>query len=211
MQTGVEIMIQIKLINIDFEYDIQSLTKAFFPKEDIMFDAQKEADCVLEVSYDKNRIGISFSENGIPILSKSDTVLDEDRRNKKNVLKKLLYSVLSEVTKKTLQWGTLTGIRPTKLAMEKLEHGETRETIESFMYEQYLCSKEKTDLCMDIVTREHRILEEIDYKNGYSIYIGIPFCPSTCLYCSFASYSIEKFSHLVDKYIDALCKECLST
>lgn len=209
MQIGVkcEIMIQIKLINIDFEYDIQSLTKAFFPKEDITFDDQKEAERVLAVSYDKNQIGISFSENGIPILSKSDTVLDDERRNQKNVLKRLLYSVLSEVTKQTLQWGTLTGIRPTKLAMEKLEQGETLDKIESFMYDQYLCSKEKTELCMDIVTREHRILEEIDYKNGYSIYIGIPFCPSTCLYCSFASYSLERFSHLVDDYIDALFKE----
>lgn len=200
-------MIQIKLINIDFEYDIQSLTKAFFPKEDITFDVQKEADCMLEVTYDKNQIGISFSENGIPILTKTDTVFDEERKNKKNVLKRLLYSVLSEVTNRTLQWGTLTGIRPSKLAMEKLENGETLEKIENFMYEQYLCSKEKTDLCMNIVTREHRILEEIDYKNGYSIYIGIPFCPSTCLYCSFASYSIEKFSHLVNQYLDALFVE----
>ncbi|WP_310602618.1 coproporphyrinogen dehydrogenase HemZ [Anaerosporobacter sp.] len=200
-------MIQIKLTNIDFEYDIQSLTKAFFPKEDITFDNQKEAERVLEVSYDKKQIGISFNENGVPILVKSDTVENEERRNKKNVLKRLLYSVLSEVANRTLQWGTLTGIRPTKLAMEKLEQKEAIDEIETFMHEQYLCGKEKTDLCMDIVTREYRILEEIDYKNGYSIYIGIPFCPSTCLYCSFASYSLEKFSNLVDDYVEALFKE----
>ncbi|WP_167955943.1 coproporphyrinogen dehydrogenase HemZ [Anaerosporobacter faecicola] len=200
-------MIQIKLVNIDFEYDIQSLTKAFFPKEEVTFETQEIATQVLEVSYEQRQIGISFIKDGIPILTKTDMVPIEERKVKKNVLKRLLYHVLMEVTGRTLQWGTLTGIRPTKLAMEKLENGENLRQIEQFMYEQYLCSKEKTDLCMDIVTREHAILEEIDYKNGYSIYIGIPFCPSTCLYCSFASYSVQKFAHLVDDYLDALCKE----
>ena len=54
---------------------------------------------------------------------------------------------------------------------------------------------------------EKTILDKLDYKHGYSLYIGIPFCPTTCLYCSFTSYSITAFQSKVDHYIDALIKE----
>ncbi|HEX3077962.1 MAG TPA: hypothetical protein VHQ24_13965 [Lachnospiraceae bacterium] len=199
-------MIRIELSNIDFEYDIQSLTKAFYPQEDVTFDRSKEADYIIRVEYRDREIGISFLKNEIPILAKNALIENEERKSKKNVLKRLLYDVLEQQTGRTLSWGTLTGIRPTKLAMEKLEQGENASKIERFMKDEYLCSQEKINLCLDIVQCEHWILEEIDYSNGYSIYIGIPFCPSTCLYCSFTSYSLEKFSHLVDSYLEALFK-----
>lgn len=51
------------------------------------------------------------------------------------------------------------------------------------------------------------ILNRIDYKNGYSLYIGIPFCPSICLYCSFSSYALGAYKDYVDSYLDALIKE----
>jgi oxygen-independent coproporphyrinogen-3 oxidase len=200
-------MIRIELSNIDFEYDIQSLTKAFYPQEDVTFDRSKEAEYIIRVEYRDREIGISFLKNEIPILAKNAIIENEERRSKKNVLKRLLYDVLEQQSGRTLSWGTLTGIRPTKLAMEKLEQGESANQIERFMKDEYLCSQEKINLCLDIVQCEHRMLEEIDYRNGYSIYIGIPFCPSTCLYCSFTSYSLEKFSHLVDSYLEALFKE----
>ena len=60
---------------------------------------------------------------------------------------------------------------------------------------------------MQIAERELTLLQDIDYKNGYSLYIGIPFCPNTCLYCSFASYSMEKFEGQVELYLEALMKE----
>ncbi len=58
-----------------------------------------------------------------------------------------------------------------------------------------------------IANRERDILKDIDYENGYSLYVGIPFCPSICLYCSFSSYPLEKWKDIVDVYLDALCKE----
>ena len=60
---------------------------------------------------------------------------------------------------------------------------------------------------MCVAKKERTILEDIDYKNGYSLYIGIPFCPTTCLYCSFTSYSLAAYKSKVDIYIDALFKE----
>ncbi|MBQ1931156.1 MAG: coproporphyrinogen dehydrogenase HemZ, partial [Lachnospiraceae bacterium] len=66
---------------------------------------------------------------------------------------------------------------------------------------------EKTQLSIDIAKREKRILQNIDYENGYSMYIGIPFCPTTCLYCSFTSYPFGKWAKRADEYVEAVEKE----
>lgn len=50
-------------------------------------------------------------------------------------------------------------------------------------------------------------MRDIDYDNGYSLYVGIPFCPSICLYCSFSSSPLSVWKKKVDDYLDALCKE----
>lgn len=177
---------------------------------------------LLKVNLDDDRIGISLFKDEIPILWQEKTDVfcqDSDwermnpdlnnarRKHYKNVLKHLLYGILSEHSQIILPWGTLTGVRPTKIPMEHYILGDSVPKIKQYMKEQYLCSEDKIDLSVSIVEKEVRILNEIDYKNGYSLYIGIPFCPTTCLYCSFASYSFEKYKHLVEQYLEALFKE----
>ena len=132
----------------------------------------------------------------------------------KNELKQLLYRVLSAYTGKELPWGTLTGIRPTKIAMQFLEENApgtqnpmTEADILSYMQETYYCSEEKALLAIDIAKREKRILADIHYEKGYSLYIGIPFCPTTCLYCSFTSFPIFSWKDRVGEYLTALEKE----
>lgn len=115
--------------------------------------------------------------------------------------------MLSKATGKTLPWGNLTGIRPVKMAMGMLESGMKNTEIARYMREQYLVSPEKTALAVTIANRERDILKNIDYENGYSLYVGIPFCPSICLYCSFSSYPLEKWRKYVEDYLDALIKE----
>ena len=75
------------------------------------------------------------------------------------------------------------------------------------MKEIYLASPEKIGLSIEIAKRERELLRDIDYKNGYSLYIGIPFCPTTCLYCSFTSYPVAKWAPRMDEYLDALFQE----
>ena len=70
----------------------------------------------------------------------------------------------------------------------------------------YRQSREGT-LGIDIAKRERDLLKEIHYEGGYSLYIGIPFCPTTCLYCSLTSYPIVAFRRQVDAYVDAVIKE----
>ena len=88
-----------------------------------------------------------------------------------------------------------------------LESGMKNTEIARYMREQYLVSPEKTALAVTIANRERDILKNIDYENGYSLYVGIPFCPSICLYCSFSSYPLERWRKYVEDYLDALIKE----
>ena len=140
-------------------------------------------------------------------ISPSDEISFIDVAKTKNELKKEIYLDLSARTGHELPWGDLTGIRPTRIAMNLLEEGRTVSEIRDYMKDTYLVSDRKIDVSIDIALREKEILKDIDYKNGYSLYLGIPFCPTTCLYCSFTSYPIGAFSKYVDDYISCLKKE----
>ena len=174
-----------------YQYDIHSLFKAFYPEEDVRVIVGEKGS-VLEKEKD---------------VSPDDEISFIDVDKTKNDLKKDIYLMLSEKTGKVLPWGDLTGIRPTRIAMNLLEEGKSDEEIFSYMKETYLVSDEKINLSIDIARREKEVLKDIDYQNGYSLYIGIPFCPTTCLYCSFTSYPIGAFKGLVDDYIECLKKE----
>lgn len=130
-----------------------------------------------------------------------------DHSATKNVVKKLFYEMLTVRTGRTLPWGSLTGIRPTKIALTRLEEGWSREEIRDYMKDTYLASDEKIDLSIEIAMREKQLLEPLDYERGYSLYVGIPFCPTTCMYCSFTSYPISKWTGRTGLYLEALFKE----
>lgn len=207
-------MIYVQLNKADFEYDIHSLVKAFFPAEEVLVTAEeKQVDerisFRLAVIYETEPDQIRFDiiEDDTVIRSAKTDVDFADRKGTKNKLKQALYQLLEAYSGQTLPWGTLTGIRPTKIPMSMLEEGKSEEEITSYMKETYFASDEKIDLSIQVAKRELELLQKIDYENGYSLYIGIPFCPSTCLYCSFTSYPIGLWSKRVDEYLDALEKE----
>lgn len=132
-----------------------------------------------------------------------------EKKYLKKELKKQIYRVMHELTKEELPWGALTGIRPTKLIVTMIEAAPdvTDEEITSFLKENYYVTDEKAALGIQIARREIKLLEKIDYEEGYSLYIGIPFCPTTCLYCSFTSYPIGAYAKKADDYVTALLKE----
>ena len=134
-------------------------------------------------------------------------VLSGERREDKSVLKKALYLLLSRYTGKELPWGTLTGIRPVKIAETKLAEGLDRQQFRTYTKEKYLLSDEKTELIRDIAERERRVLSRVPYREGWSLYLGIPFCPTRCLYCSFTAYPIAAWESRVEEYLSALGEE----
>ncbi len=134
----------------------------------------------------------------------------------KKALGAYIYRMLEKTTGRTLPWGNLNGVRPTKPAFYGLQKGESREQILRYYLEEHYVSREKAELSIDIAQRELGVLEQIrhgdaGYTAGYSLYIGIPFCPTTCLYCSFTSFPIAGYRNLVDAYIDALIREIRAT
>lgn len=210
-------MLAVRLNKPQFEYDIHSIVKAFYPAETVKVFEEGTKD--FESDGDNPSIAIWFEERAIRVNlsgTEHEAVLSrpEERPIVKNELKQLLYRVLSAHTGKELPWGTLTGIRPTKIAMQFLEENApgtqnpmTDADILSYMQETYYCSEEKALLAIDIAKREKRILADIHYEKGYSLYIGIPFCPTTCLYCSFTSFPIFFWKDRVGEYLTALEKE----
>jgi oxygen-independent coproporphyrinogen-3 oxidase len=225
-------MIDIILSNKAYENDVYPLVKAFCPEETIKVYTMEEyhqvkAEESVRRTTNNNvdevfaelpqELNIDFMEDCIHIhyvdaAAKSQTQdlmisATTHKAKYKNALKRFLYTILSEATHRTLPWGILTGIRPTKLVYEMLEQGESESIIRDKMREEYLCSEAKITMSLRIARREMELLKEMDYRNGYSLYIGIPFCPSTCVYCSFTSYSIAKYSDYVEAYLTALEKE----
>lgn len=129
----------------------------------------------------------------------------------KNAFKRFFYASLCKETGRTLPWGNLTGIRPTKIAMTMMEQGKSEEETAAYLQEMHLVSGEKTALGIEIAKREMEILRALHYEDGYSLYVGIPFCPTTCLYCSFTSYPIGAWKKRVGDYLEALEKEIDAT
>lgn len=209
-----------------FEYDIHSLVKAFYPACDVKVcvpfqGAENEVNIENESSnLELPDLNIKFASDAILLslisrenerasfdAKKIEIMKDMPRPQVKNCLKQLIYTVLSEHTQKELPWGTLTGIRPTKIPMSMLEEGQTDEAIMQYMKDTYFISDKKGKLAIQIAKREKELLDTLHYENGYSLYIGIPFCPTTCLYCSFTSYPIFSWKKRINEYLDALEKE----
>lgn len=209
--TGSNVKI-VKLSHPNYEYDVHSLVKAFYAEEQVTVItpetkpeklAELEPQVSLEIELGETGAKIRVGEEDFLWYAASETIAD----GYKNGLKRFLYRTLSKVTGQKLPWGNLTGIRPTKIAYGMLDEGRSDAEILDFMEQSHYVSEEKALLGIDIAKRERDLLKEIHYEGGYSLYIGIPFCPTTCLYCSFTSYPIAAFRRQVDAYVDAVIKE----
>ena len=164
-----------------------------------------------------------FVQKEVAISGKEDWHKHEDksahpyRTYYKNELKRLLFLMLCDLTEDILTdaglerripaWETMTGVRPTKIPMNQLLQGKEKQEVEEQMRKWYCCTNEKLQLGLQIAIKEAALLKDISFEGGYSLYIGIPFCPTTCLYCSFPSYPYERFGYLADAYVKALKKE----
>ncbi|MBQ9420577.1 MAG: coproporphyrinogen dehydrogenase HemZ [Lachnospiraceae bacterium] len=132
----------------------------------------------------------------------------DDRFEDKSTVKLALYNYLRELTGRELPWGTLTGIRPVRIVEMMEAKGLYAEAAREKIRAMFAVSEEKLDLMFSIHGQEQQVLERLgDYKDGYSIYINIPFCPTRCLYCSFTSNPIELWEERVDEYLEDMCRE----
>ena len=224
-----------------YRYEIHSLLKAFYPREEVKVLTQEAAqsrkyqriaqDPFMEIRFEKSGVTLSFCNGSASTTAESTAYsssagsntassaaartaaapegvdFTEKSTELKTALKHLLYNALADREKRTLPWGELIGIRPTKIAMNTLLQGGSAEEAAAAMERDHLVSPEKALLSAQIAQRERQILAGIHYEGGYSLYVGIPFCPTTCLYCSFPSNNLALWQDRVDAYLDTLERE----
>lgn len=213
----------------DFEQDIRPLVQSFLPQEELQvycFDTLPASSLKQEPELEKGWQGVllfleeerfaivsSVSKESGKIftdeLTKEEQKLSkkEKHRQYRNRLLRLLYQIFEEGTNRSLPWGILTGVRPVKLILDLIEQKKKEQDIKELMTRQYFISKDRLDLGLEVAKREKKLLDSLDYKNGYSLYIGIPFCPSICHYCSFSSFPLQQYKAYVEPYLAALEKE----
>ena len=194
-------MIQIQCKETLYTYNLYHITKAFFPNAEIKQCVDAEQEPLVRIELDDGSCFLldakEFEENQ----------KKEDAQEKKKIVTKMVYRFLSGKTGQEMAWGMLTGVRPTKLAMHQMESGMNETQATAFLQEVYCVSEKKARLAVDIACREKALLSKLDYLNGFSLYVGIPFCPSICSYCSFSSSPIDVWSPRMDDYLKALCIE----
>ena len=212
--------IKVQINKGEREYDVYALLTSFFPGVEVVTaaDATGEFEGVFTIKEEDANITISLNFEEID-KAKDFEIKSAEKDAAKKEFGLALYDFLSECTGKELPWGNLTGIRPTKLIRTMLEEeldsvpgslcvpGSVIDKIKERAYAERRLRGEKLDLGIDIARREIEIMSRLHGTDGYSVYVGIPFCPSTCLYCSFTSNPIFKYKDKIKNYLLAIKKE----
>lgn len=194
--------------NHNFHFELENLTRLFFPNEKITvirdFSEPQPPYIYTEVSDE-----ITISVN-IGSFNKSETAVkkltDDDNEL---VSAQLLYKLLCDFTGLTQPWGILTGVRPVKLLRRLAEESNEEQAVKKFE-KDFFVSNEKIALSRETEHNERKILE-LSKPESFSLYVGIPFCPSRCSYCSFVMASIERAEKLIEPYTKLLCEEIKRT
>ena len=144
------------------------------------------------------------------VAKRLDVRFAEDARLRRRVLQQSYFLAAVQVRGVTPPWGALAGVRPTKISTQHIQNGGTEASADRLLKDVYFVTEGRRKLCIDC---SRHTIEAADLlrPRDLSLYIGIPFCPTRCAYCSFVSQSIEKFGSYLEPYLDALLKEIAHT
>ncbi len=127
-------------------------------------------------------------------------------RLKKIAIGHVVLNAAGEVLHYRPSWGMLTGVRPSKVATELLQLGNSKTRTKKALASDYLVIPKKAALATDVALYEQQIIGTPDFRDC-SVYISIPFCPSRCSYCSFVSYTSKRLLSLIPDYLELLKAE----
>ncbi|MCL2068517.1 MAG: coproporphyrinogen dehydrogenase HemZ [Oscillospiraceae bacterium] len=184
-------MITLEISRRGFGYEAECVARLFYPGERIQIVELHREDLYVRV------FGKEASQH-----PPAETPEPEQER----LMCGMLYKLLCEATGKTPPWGMLTGIRPVRLVHPLLEQGMTDSGIARFLEQNYFTSPEKAELAIQTAKAEQAILAG-NSTDAASLYVGIPFCPTRCLYCSFVSHAAAGAGKLIPEYVRLLCEE----
>ncbi|MDY6011572.1 coproporphyrinogen III oxidase [Clostridium sp.] len=187
-------IINIGLNDLKYRYDVYQMFNIYFPLDELKFPEEGDYDYIVNIEADK----VLFKASNLELSENIE-------ENIKDSIKKVIFKGLREITKDIYPWGTLVGIRPSKIALKLLNEGKSEDEIIKYFYDKHIASEEKAKLCIDVAKLEEKFVNVNNEK--IAIYIGMAFCPTRCLYCSFASNPIGGNKKLVTPYLNALSHE----
>lgn len=187
-------IINIGLNDLKYRYDVYQMFNIYFPLNELKFPEEGDYDYIVNIEADK----VLFKASNLELSENIE-------ENIKDSIKKVIFKGLREITKDIYPWGTLVGIRPSKIALKLLNEGKSEDEIIKYFYDKHIASEEKAKLCIDVAKLEEKFVNVNNEK--IAIYIGMAFCPTRCLYCSFASNPIGGNKKLVTPYLNALSHE----
>ena len=199
----------------DDRYAVEQSLLAFFPEERPVYegeDGESHAEVTLREG-DTYAVGITVLTYGgkkargearVRVAGVSDEY--ERERLRQRALKLSFFRAAREVTGVTPSWGALTGIRPAKLVRSMMEEGMTAAQADRVLRETYCVSPARRRLALESAAAGLKAKNELRPEE-ISLYIGIPFCPTRCAYCSFVSASVEKSFKLMEPYLESLTAE----
>jgi len=198
----------------DFEHELQTIGQIFYKNQGFCRVDSIPADGVCLLScFDDGSLTSGLYIDGSEVslnASKLDPDILQSRDKLCFAVKSQMFKLISEFTSKNTPWGSLTGIRPTKIMHSLLNEGLEEASAVKFIQEKYSVSAEKARLLAEVVDVQQGLLKSRNI-NDVSIYISIPFCPTRCHYCSFAAHPMDKYSKHTDSYVDALINELSGT
>lgn len=168
---------------------------------------QKAEQLTVEVTCDW--LAQSVKVKGSDQCSLPSALTESDKRKKiKQSISRALLQAFEKLTSIRQPWGILTGVRPTKLYHRFLQAGLCEPAIHQRLGEEFRLIPEKVDLLQEIVTRQHAAIPDLyQLREAVSLYIGIPFCPTKCAYCTFPAYAIQGRNGSVDAFLAGLHEE----
>lgn len=187
---------KVKLNYHKYRYSVFQIINLFYEFANIIFVEGDNWDINIEISINKIKI---ISDNGT-----YEYEFENHLAEKENI-RKAIFLHFSNITHKKFPWGTLVGIRPTKIALSLIKKGKSYNDIIEYFYNNFCCERSKAELCVNVAMKEKKLVNS-NSKN-ISLYIDMPFCPTRCLYCSFTSNPIESFRNLVGPYLESLTYE----
>ncbi|MFC4797829.1 coproporphyrinogen III oxidase [Neobacillus sp. GCM10023253] len=198
-----------------FNRPLTLIANLFFEESQILTSQTDDADIqILFHLQVEEKIGVSakLTDGNGKVLSaeyqrdfKEADSEKERFKQIKNAVSHVYLTVLQDLTGITQKWGILTGVRPTKLLHKKLQEGIPAEVAHRQLKDEYLITDEKIALMQHIIDRQLTVVPDLySLEREVSIYIGIPFCPTKCAYCTFPAYAINGRQGSVDSFLGGL-------
>ena len=206
---------KLRLIGHDDRYAVEQLQLALFPLEPMEpMTAEFEGDGAVSRLIREGDSLIARTAICLDGVTRTAVVempvCDETVSLRRQILQQSYYKAALPFLKKVPAWGALSGVRPTKLTTRCLMAGLSDEETIRHMENTYFVTPQRAKLSLDCSKATLEAASRLS-KDDVSLYVGIPFCPTRCAYCSFVSRTIGKRTELMEPYLAALLAEIRHT